>query len=116
MLRFGDRTSYSEPDTSLIEQWRRKMTPQDVALVEHRLGPMLEGAGYAPSGFDMAPFGPLERFRIAAMNRTHIWKTRINRYGLWDPLMVALARKLNRPEMGYQAQARIDVKHKAYLK
>ncbi len=116
MLSFEGRSSYSAPDVSLIEQWRRKMSQGDVALVEQRVGRLLEASGYTPSGFEAPNFGILARARLSLSNRAYIWKIRIKRYGLRDPLLVAFARKLRWPALARSAQKRINIKHLDYLK
>ena len=41
---------YPPPDPRLVAQWRTKLAPRDVALVEVRTARLMESRGYAPSG------------------------------------------------------------------
>jgi len=116
MLDYHQNSTYAPPDTSLVEQWKRKQTPQEVALVEGRLGAMLTDRGYAPSGH--APVTPqgAERAALWLRDKQAVWKTRIGRYGVIDPVLVGLAKRLRIPPLGYAAQQRINRKTVKYLK
>jgi hypothetical protein len=50
MLEYHRATSYTKPDPKLIYQWKEKLTPAEVQLVESKTGAMLTEAGYRPSG------------------------------------------------------------------
>jgi len=64
MLSYPEKSIYSAPDPSLLFQWKRMQTPREVGRIEGRIGPMLEAAGYEPSGYSpVAPNG-LERFLL----------------------------------------------------
>jgi hypothetical protein len=86
MLDYHRDTSYGPPDPRLTEQWRRKASPREVALLEGRCGPLLAARGYAPAGAPHHP-GALERRRLAAENRFRRWRSSARRYGL--PLLVS---------------------------
>ena len=46
----ADAPQYPPPDPALVLQWRTRLPPADVALVELRTGDLLTRRGYAPSG------------------------------------------------------------------
>lgn len=100
MLAYDAKSTYSKPDTSLVEQWKRMQTPREIGLVECRIGALLTETGYAPSGHPAPPPGRLERLALAVQNRRAIWARRIERFGLLDPLVVAIANRLGLPGLG----------------
>ncbi|WP_300019932.1 sulfotransferase [uncultured Roseobacter sp.] len=116
MLTYDANSTYDKPDPSLVTQWRHKQTPYEVGLVEHKIGALLTEAGYAPSGFPAQDPGLLERFSLGLRNRRATWAKRIKRYGLRDPLIVALCRRLGMPHYAAGAQRRIDEKLTRLLK
>lgn len=116
MLDYDRHTTYGRPDARLAEQWRQKVSPQDIALVEGRLGGLLSARGYRPSGHVPVIPGRLGRLWLGAFDRSRVWRFRIARYGLVDPLLVAMGRRLGIPRIGYRAQARIDAKVRKYAK
>lgn len=116
MMSYASSSTYDRPNPKLVEQWKRKQTPEEIALVEGRIGPLLGAAGYAPSGHAPITLTALHRFGLALANRKAVWADRIRRFGLLDPLIVAVCRKLGLGRMGGRAQRRIDGKTLQYLK
>ena len=116
LLEYSEHSTYAPPDSTLVEQWRRKQTPQAVGLVEGRLGPLLESRGYAPSGHPQITPGPALAARLWLQDKQAVWKTRINRYGLVDPVLVGLGKRLHMPALSVRAQQRMNRKQVAYLK
>jgi len=47
MLSYDGRSTYDKPDTGLLAQWKRKLTPRQVGLIEAKIGAMLTARGYA---------------------------------------------------------------------
>jgi hypothetical protein len=82
MLTYDRDTTYSKPDPSLAEQWRRKMTTREVQLVEAACGDLLRRRGYPPSGNLPIPPMPVELVALRATNRFKMTSWAIKRYGL----------------------------------
>ncbi len=116
MLRYPEWSTYALPDRKLMEQWRRKQSRQEVSLVEGKIGDRLAACGYAPSGFGATSPGKAQKLRLAIVNRSAIWAEKRRRFGLLDPALVGLARRLNMPGLGRKAQRRIDIATIAHLK
>jgi hypothetical protein len=116
MMRYDQDSTYSAPDISLIEQWRRKQSPYQVGLVERSVGHLLEETGYQPSGHPLPKLGFVEFTKLRTVNKIAVWRERIRRFGFWDSFLVYLAYRLSMPRIGYGAQERINVKTEAYLK
>lgn len=110
MLDYDRTSTYSKPSRDLVAQWTHKLTARETGLVEGKLGPMLEIAGYSPSG--VAPHHPSRAERIALKfgNKYAIWAERIRRFGLTDPVIVTLAHRLRLPRLSVGAQRRMDEK------
>ncbi len=116
MLAYADGSTYDAPDASLVEQWRRKQTPQAVGLVEARLGSLLQSRGYVPSGHPSIHPGPLLALRLWLKDKQAVWRLRIARYGLIDPLLVGLGKRLGLRGLSRGAQDRMNRKQVSYLK
>lgn len=116
MLEYDKTSTYDKPSKDLTVQWKRKQTPREIGLIEAKIGPLLTATGYQPSGF--APLHPsgFEKLRLMLKNKRTHWTRRIQRYGLIDPVIVAVARKLRAPQLSAGAQRRIDDKTTRYLK
>lgn len=116
MLSYAAHSTYDAPDVSLIEQWRRKLGPRDIGLVEGRVGNLLAARGYSESEYPPVLPGPLDRLGLWADQKVRSWQHRVARHGLRDPLMVALGRRLRVPRIYRSAQRRIDNRTIAKLK
>ena len=116
MLTYGENSTYEAPDPKLIEQWRRKQSPRELGLVEARLGPLLEARGYAPSGHPQITPNAFERLGLLLEDKKGVWQTRIRRYGLVDPLVLAIGRRLSLGGLVRRTKRRIDDKTIAFLK
>jgi hypothetical protein len=81
MLDYHKNTSYGPPDPAIAQQWKRKASPREIALLEGRLGPLLENSGYAPNGAPAIP-GSWEKLRLETQNRMGRWRFNIRRFGL----------------------------------
>jgi len=114
MLSYAESSTYDRPDPALVAQWKRKLSPADLALLEARIGPMLRERGYEESGVAADPPGPLRRLSLALENRSRRAAFRRGRYGLGLVLRGRLARllRLRGLERRIQlAQNRIDDRH-----
>lgn len=110
MLTYHENTTYEAPDVGLIEQWRRKQTPRDLGLTEPLFGDRLTARGYEPSGHPPITPSAAEARRLWLENKRAIWRFRFSRYGVADPLTVAVAGKLGLVGLQRLAQRRIDAK------
>jgi hypothetical protein len=81
MLDYHQNTTYGPPDPAISQQWKHKAGAREIALLEGRLGPLLENCGYAPNGAPASP-GRWERLGLEAQNRLGRWRFNIRRFGL----------------------------------
>ncbi len=116
MLNYSEGTTYDAPDVSLVEQWRRKQTPYAIGLVEARLGSLLTNRGYAPSGHPVITPNLMQRVQLLWQDKRAVWSVRIARYGLLDPVLVGLGRRLGLQGLAKDAQQRMNQKQIKYLK
>lgn len=94
MMSPGEGSSYAAPDARMIGQWRRRMTPRDLRLVEAKAAPLMRERGYEPSGVSIAAPGAIERTWL----RLDDWlRLRLARLSLYGPRLVlegAVSRRL----------------------
>ena len=65
-------SSYERPDPKLLDQWRRKLSPDEVRLAEARIGDLLMARGYALSGL---PALEVDSSEAARLERASRWGT-----------------------------------------
>ena len=116
MLNYDQASTYSKPDASLIHQWKRKQTSREVGLVEGRVGSLLTDLGYEKSGHSPVVPGAFGKAWFALHHRYSTWTFRVRRFGIVDPVLVALGRRLRIPAIRRSAQSRMDIKTAQNLK
>lgn len=89
MLEFHERSTYEAISPKFTESWR-KLDPEMLALLEHKLGPWLHRRGYPFSTADREP-SRVDRVRLYVDNRLRKAYFRQQRYGfgLWVKAVVA---------------------------
>lgn len=80
MLDYHLNTTYGPPDPKIVQSWKRKASRHEIALIEGRIGPLMEVRGYTPNGAPHVP-GRIERIFLAMQNRLGRWRFNIRRYG-----------------------------------
>lgn len=90
-MSFWEHTTYDRPDPALTYQWKRKLRPGDVQLIEERVGPMLGARGYQPSAHPHVTPSRLREAYFRLANRAGRARFRAKRYGplLWLASMVS---------------------------
>lgn len=116
MLRYHETTTYGPPDPALIAQWRRKLGPDDLALLEGRIGALLTARGYAPSGAAPRSPGALERAALGARDRIAVWRHAAAHHGAGLVLAEKLSRRLGLRGVHRHVRRRINARRRALLK
>lgn len=116
MLDYAGETTYEPVDPKLAYQWRHRQSPENVSDTEWKAAPLMERYGYDPSPAGPRKPGGVRRLVLALQNKHAVWKTRIRRYGLRDPLIVAWGYKGGPKGLARAAQRRMDGKAVKYLK
>ncbi len=80
MLDYHEQTTYAAPDPSIAGKWREKAAPREIALIEGRLGGLLEARGYDSAGTAAQP-GAVEALRLILQHRLNRWRFNMRRYG-----------------------------------
>lgn len=93
MLRYHENTTYGPPDMSLIEQWKRKCTPQELAEMESRAGPLMELRGYKRAQPHIT-LNSLQKAKLELRNKATIWKFGMARFGVATYLAEKLTRRV----------------------
>lgn len=116
MMSYPEHTTYSHPDPKLVDQWRRKMSEEDIRIVEARIGPMLEKRGYPLSGLPPLEVTPAMIKKFHRQDWQARLKARVDRFG-W-PLLLAevITRKAGLKPLWKPLKRRIDEKTKRLLK
>ncbi len=108
MLRYHESVrQYPPPDPKLAFQWRDKLAPQQVGLVEERAGQQLHERGYAPSGYPVPSIGPVRRELLLLASRARRLGFRIGQYGPGIIALDLMGRRLRVPPVARYARKRI---------
>jgi hypothetical protein len=99
---------YPPPDPNLAFQWKSKLAPRDVALVESRTGRLLEQRGYQPSGVPPVRVGAARRALLLGEARSRHFGSRISRYGARLVFLDVFGRRLGFSAVASRANARIN--------
>ena len=84
MFGYADKSTYDKPDPKLTQQWKRKLTARQIALVEHRCGPLTDQLGYERAYPDLQSLGALSTLHLAVDNKLRKIAAAIRFYGLRD--------------------------------
>ena len=100
----ADAPQYPPPDPALVTQWKTKLPPPDVALVEVRVGGLLQQRGYAASGERLPAIGPVRHELLLTTARLRRLRTRVQMYGPWLVATDVLGRRLGAGRVARHAQ------------
>jgi hypothetical protein len=115
MLSYSNSSTYSGPDASLIEAWRRKLTAREIALIEVKTEPLLSDRGYEPSGYPLKSPGRIETFLLSWQDRFYRWRFMCRRYGLFDVAAERFTRRMF-PYFRKNVVDRMNATTRRYLK
>jgi len=94
MLNYPQNSSYSLPDPSLVFQWKRKLSPQNVQLIETKVGDLLSKKGYSLDINSPIKIDFLQKIQLELEGKLSCLYWRVKRFGLWLLLLYYLARKI----------------------
>jgi hypothetical protein len=116
MLEYHQTSSYKPVDPALASQWKQKLSKADIALVETRVGGLLEERGFPPTDCMRADLSHMDKISLWLKNKISTLRFRVKRYGLRDVLLVAIARRLGVESLSAGAILRMNEISKFYLK
>lgn len=116
MLSYPEKSTYSAPDASLVEQWRRKQSNDEVGLVEGRVGAMLTDRGYEPSGVGPVYPNAMRKLLLRLDNKRGRFSVSVKRYGFLLTMMRILGNRLQIEPLRSYAYSKINERAVKYLK
>lgn len=116
MMGYDQRSSYARPDPEKAEQWRKRLTPREVAQLEAKLGARLFAHGYRASGHPPVSPGAFADIALRLQSKHKVWSRKFGDYGVVDPIMVTVAHRMRLPDLASGAKKRIESKMIAGLK
>lgn len=115
MLRYHENSNYAPPDPKLIEQWRSKCSPDDIALVEGKAAALMRARGYEPTGTGRVP-GALEDLKLRLETKIFRYRFNMRRYGAALFFGAKLTRRLGLRSLHEPLRQRMNAIHQAQLK
>jgi Sulfotransferase family len=82
MLDYPLHSTYTEPDKTLAQQWKRKLSQREIQYVEAKAITLMTSRGFALSGHPLIQIGTIERVKLMLQNKIFRVKSGIKRYGL----------------------------------
>lgn len=95
MLNYHLDTTYEPPDPTLTNQWKRKLSPTEIGLVEGAIGDLLQDKGYQSSGHKVVRPSRWTKNQLLLQDRFARFRFRLKRFGVMNTVGVALARRMN---------------------
>lgn len=108
MLEYTQDSTYGAPDVSLVEQWRTKLSDDEVRWVESICGPLMREVGYEPRHAAAAGPTPYERLKLAVQNRTSRVQRNLDVYGLPLYLSWQLTKRMPRNPLQKRVLRRVQ--------
>jgi len=86
MMDYTLKSTYSNPDASLVNQWKRKLSVREAQYVELKASPLMSALGYELSGAQLISIGLFAKSKLKMTNKLHKVNFTIKRYGffLWS--------------------------------
>lgn len=108
MLAYPNDTTYALPDPSLTEQWRRKLSDDEIMWVESICHPLMSEFGYSPHVVPGRAPTTLEAVQLALQHRSSRVRRNVRVYGL--PLYVSwqMAQRLPANGLGKRILRKVD--------
>lgn len=103
-----DAPQYPQPDPALVGQWKTKLSPGDVAMVEFRTSPTMESRGYTRSGHPLPRVGPARHRGLLFVARLRTFSARVETFGPSVTAMDIAGRRLRLRRLARHAQIRIN--------
>ncbi len=109
MFNYVKNSPYNRPDARYLCQWKRKLSPKDIQLVEYRARDLMIAKQYEHSDYPSLSPTP---FSLTWLTIDDFWKrliARINRYGVSTVLQDMIGRRLNIQSMRKKAKLKMNL-------
>ncbi len=116
MLNYAQDTTYNKPDPKLAQQWRKKLSEEEIRLVESRVSDLLIARGYELSGLPPLHLTPSIERNLKLQDCWFRVKFRIERFGLSLFLADYISRQLNIKPWNKQVTLKMNEISTSYLK
>lgn len=83
MMSYSNTSTYSQPDESLVFQWKQKQSPRQIQLVELKVGNALVDKGYEMSQFPAIKVSSYEKNKLYLQNAFVRRRDRIKKFGFF---------------------------------
>jgi hypothetical protein len=107
VMKYWKQTTYDAPNPKLSYQWKRKLKPDEIQLIEYRLDSMLTAKGYKPSGYPKVRQPMLNKLLLSIQNRLGRAMSRRRRYG--TPMWIANIIVQRLPFNGWRRSVRLKL-------
>ncbi len=116
MMDYVNNSTYGQPDSSLVFQWKRKYTKRELQLVEGKIGELIVSRGYELSDYSPTEPGILEKWKLYLQNKLFRFIFDTRRYGLMFYLEYKLSRKTGLKPWMASCQMKINLIDTQHLK
>ena len=116
MLNIDKISTYSRPSASFREQWRTKLTEEDIQLVEVRCHNLMKSRGYALHSKKTKGPNIAKIISLKLQNRIYRWTFNIKRWGLKLWLTYNLAKRFGPKTKFEKLQNEVNNIKRVYLK
>lgn len=116
MLDYAKHSTYSKPDSSLMNQWKKKLTVREIQYVESKAHELMMELDYELSGNPIVKIGFFEKLWLSISNKIFKLRFAIKRYGVYLYSVEYLSRKFRLTGVNKQARLKINEIAKRYLK
>ncbi|MEL7034520.1 MAG: sulfotransferase [Cyanobacteria bacterium J06592_8] len=108
MFNYTQNSNYEYPDPKYIYQWKRKLSEQEIQLVEKKVGKLLVERGYELSKLPPIQVTPMMEKKLKLQNWSGRVQDRVKRFGL--PLVMEdfMARKFGSKQWQKKVQLEIN--------
>lgn len=116
MLNIDEISTYSKPNSCFSEQWKTKLTSEEVILVEARCHQLMKARGYKLNSEDIKAPSPAKRIYLELQNRLYRWSFNIERWGFKLWLKYNLFKRFGPKSRFEKMQSEVNNVKRSYLK
>jgi len=116
MMDYTLKSTYSKPDASLVNQWKRKLSVREIQYVELKASHLMSTLGYELSGEALISISLVEKIKLKIFNKLFKLRFSIRRYGFFLCFKERFSLLFNLKSMHKQAILKRRAIATAYLK
>ena len=116
MLAVDENSTYSRPNAKYAEQWKSKLSPEEVRWVECVCAGKMEERGYTLASDPLKPLTSFEKLKLWIDNRTYRVRFNIGRYGFYLWFMYVTSKKIGLKWAKSKYQKRVNKINAQHLK